>query len=101
MDASSQQQQVAQAKQQVKEFIQMNGISPDFMVRIGQMATGCLRNKALYPLFREQVMNSGYFEDDDLTQRYNPTQLAVFATAGKMAKEMMSTGELGGQYGSV
>ena len=95
MAKANQQQQLAMAKKEVMEFIQMNEINPEFMTRVGEMATACLKDKALYPMFRQQLMASGYFEDDDLTQKYNPTQLAVFSTVGKMVQDMMQTGELG------
>ena len=95
MAKANQQQQLAMARKEVKEFIQMNEIQPEFMVRIGEMATACLKDKTLYPMLRQQLMASGYFEDDDLTQKYNPTQLAVFSTVGKMTSDMMQTGELG------
>ena len=95
MAKASKEKQLALARKEIQQFMKVSGATPEFLAQVGEMANACLKDKTLYPMLRQQLMASGFFEEDDLTPRYNPSQLAVFYTVGKMAREMMQPQQAG------
>jgi hypothetical protein len=88
-------QQVAETKQMVREAMQEEGVSADTLIRLGQMAEAVLKNKNLYPQFLQAIIDSDLAEDGDIPAEVDYQLIGVFATLGKMAEEMMASGELG------
>jgi hypothetical protein len=88
-------QQVAETKQMVREAMQEEGVSAETLVRLGQMAEAVLKNKNLYPQFLQAIIDSDLAEDGDIPAEVDYQLIGVFATLGKMAEEMMASGELG------
>jgi hypothetical protein len=88
--------QMEAAKQGVKQYLATVKVMPEILVMAGQMAEAVIKDKALYPMFRQQVINNKLVEPDDLDKKIDYPSLAVFATMGKITEKMLSTGELGG-----
>jgi len=96
MAEANQQQQLQQAKMSVKQFIEASQIKPQTIVQLGDMAEAALKDKALYQVFREQAMKSGAADEEDVPEKPNPHLLASFVAIGKLASQLMQTGELAG-----
>jgi hypothetical protein len=94
--ADNSQQLAEQAKSEVKKIMAEMQIKPQLIVQLGNMAESVFKDKALYPVFREQAIKSGAAEEDDLPTKPDPHLLATFAALGKMANQMMQSGELTG-----
>ena len=96
MADGNQQQQVQQAKLSVKQFIEASKIKPQTIIQLGDMAEAALKDKALYQVFREQAMKSGAADEEDVPAKPNPHLLVSFVALGKLASQMMQSGELAG-----
>ena len=90
------QKQIEAAKQGVKEYLATVKVVPEILVMAGQMAEATIKDKALYPMFRQQAVNSKLVEPTDLDNKIDYPSLAVFATMGKLTEQMLANGELGG-----
>jgi hypothetical protein len=83
-NAALQQTKVSQARSQVQQYMQAYNIAPEKMIQYGQLAESVLRDRALYPMFRQQAINDGIVDADDLPKQANPSVLAMFVTMGKL-----------------
>jgi hypothetical protein len=88
-------QQVAETKQMVREAMQEEGVSPETLISIGQLAERVLQDKSLYPQLLQAIIDSDLAEAEDLEADIDYELIGVFATLGKMAQEMIDSGELG------
>jgi len=89
------QQQVAETKQMVRQAMQEEGVSPQTLISIGQLAERVLQDKSLYPQLLQAIIDSDLAEAEDLEADIDYELIGVFATLGKMAQEMIDSGELG------
>jgi len=87
--------QMFEAKQGIKEYLASVGVSPEVLVRVGQMADAVIKDKALYTMFKEQAIASKLVEPDDLDMKVDYPSLAVFSTMGKITEQMIKSGEIG------
>jgi hypothetical protein len=93
--AKTQQQQLYEAKTAVKDFMEESNLPAQAIARMGEMAVACLKDQTLYPMFRQQLMATGAFEETDLPVRFNPSILGIIATMGKIADQMSNAVEMG------
>lgn len=94
MEDLNQQQQLQQAKDEVRRIIQETQTSPDVVINLGNMAEAALKDAPLYGVFRSQAINSGLADEEDLPPQMNPSILGIFAALGKMTSQMAQAGEL-------
>ena len=87
--------QMMAAKQGIKEYLATVKVPPEMLVKIGQVAEQVIKDKALYPMFREQAIKSRLVEPTDLDMKIDYPALAVFATMGKITEQMLASREIG------
>jgi hypothetical protein len=88
-------QQVAETKQMVREAMQEEGVTPQTLISLGSLAERVLQDQSLYPQFLQAVIDNDLVEEDVETD-IDYEIIGVIATLGKMAQEMIASGELGG-----
>jgi hypothetical protein len=88
-------QQVAETKQMVREAMQEDGVTPETLISLGSLAERVLQDQSLYPQFLQAVIDNDLVEEDVETD-IDYEIIGVIATLGKMAQEMIASGELGG-----
>jgi hypothetical protein len=75
--------------------MQEEGVNPQTLISIGQLAERVLQDKSLYPQLLQAIIDSDLAEAEDLEADIDYELIGVFATLGKMAQEMIDSGELG------
>jgi hypothetical protein len=88
-------QQVAETKQMVRQAMQEEGVSPQTLISIGQLAERVLQDKSLYPQLLQAIIDSDLAEEEDLDAEIDYELIGVFATLGEMTRQMIESGELG------
>jgi hypothetical protein len=68
--------------------MQQFGLDARTMESIGQMAQEAIRDKSLYALLREQLLDSQILTEKELPEQVNYMTLAALATMGAMAGGM-------------
>jgi hypothetical protein len=79
---------VERAKEETRIFLAENNIQPQAMMRFGEMADATIKDKALYPMFREQFIKTGMADETDIPVKYNYTILVTISTMGKLAGQL-------------
>lgn len=79
---------VERAKEETRKFLAENNISHQQMMRFGEMADATIKDKALYPMFREQMIATGMADETDLPPKFNYTILVTISTMGKLAGQL-------------
>jgi hypothetical protein len=74
--------------------MQEDGVSADTLISLGKMAERVLQDKSLYPQFLQAVIDNDLVEEDVETE-IDYELIGIFATLGKVAQEMIASGELG------
>jgi hypothetical protein len=87
--------QMFEAKQGIKQYLATVKVPPETLVKIGQVADAVIKDKALWPMFREQAIKTRLVEPDDLDMKVDYPSLAVFSTMGKITEQMIASGEMG------
>ncbi len=88
-------QEVAQAKRDLIESIKEEGLDPNMLIQLGNMAEAVLKNKSLYPQFLQAVVKNGLAEEADLSGEIDYQLIGFFVATREIVKEMMASGELG------
>jgi len=88
-------QETEQIKRDLINSIKDQGIDPNILIQLGDMAEAVLQDKSLYPEFVQAVIDSGLAEDDELTNEIDYQIIGFFVAAREVVKEMMTSGELG------
>jgi hypothetical protein len=88
-------QEVMQAKQDLMASIKEEGIDPNMLIQLGDMAEAVLKDKSLYPQFLQAVIQNGLAEDDDFSNEIDYQLIGFFVATREIVKEMMASGELG------
>jgi hypothetical protein len=88
-------QEVMQAKQDLIASIKEEGIDPNMLIQLGNMAEAVLKDKSLYPQFLQAVIQNGLAEDDDFSNEIDYQLIGFFVATREIVKEMMTSGELG------
>jgi hypothetical protein len=76
------------AKEETRKFLAENNIQPQAMMRFGEMADATIKDKALYPMFREQLIKTGMADETDIPTKYNYTILVIISTMGRLAGQL-------------
>jgi len=79
---------VERAKLETQKFLAENNIKPELMMRAGEMALAAIKDKALYPMFREQMIKNGLADKEDIPMKYNYGILTLISTMGKLAGQL-------------
>ena len=85
-----------QAKEKIKSLMAQEGVKPQELVNMGEMAKKSLYDPALFQLFKRQMIENNIASEEDLTGQNALRFMAVVATVGKMASQMLASGELRG-----
>ena len=88
-------QETEQIKRDLINSINEQGIDPNMLIQLGDMAEAVLQDKSLYPDFVQAVIDSGLAEDDEFTNEIDYQIIGFFVATREIVKEMMTSGELG------
>lgn len=80
--------ELQQAQAATQQFMQQFGLDARTMESIGQMAQEAIRDKSLYAMLREQLLDSQILTEKELPEQVNYMTLAALATMGAMAGGM-------------
>lgn len=84
-----------QAKRDLIESIKEEGLDPNMLMKLGDMAEAVLKDKTLYPQFLQVVIDNDLAEEADLSGEIDYQLIGLFITTREIVKEMMTSGELG------
>jgi hypothetical protein len=88
-------QEVQQIKQDLIASIKEEGLDPNMLIQLGDMAEAVLKDKSLYPQFLQAVVQNGLAEDQDFSSEIDYQLIGFFVATREIVKEMMTSGELG------
>jgi len=88
-------QETDQVKRDLINSIKDQGLDPNMLIQLGDMAEAVLKDKSLYPEFVQAVIDSGLAEDDEFTNEIDYQIIGFFVATREIVKEMMTSGELG------
>jgi hypothetical protein len=88
-------QQVAETKQMVREAMQEDGVTPQVLIDLGDMAKAVLQDPSMYPQFAQAILDNDLAEEEDVSAKIDYQLVGVFIALGEMAREMIASGELG------
>jgi hypothetical protein len=88
-------QETDQVKRDLINSIKDEGLDPNMLIQLGDMAEAVLKDKSLYPEFVQAVIDSGLAEDDEFTNEIDYQIIGFFVATREIVKEMMTSGELG------
>ena len=88
-------QDVQQAKQDLIASIKEEGLDPNMLMQLGDMAEAVLKDQSLYPQFLQAVIDNDLAEEADLSGEIDYQLIGLFITTREIVKEMMTSGELG------
>lgn len=88
-------QEVAQIKRDLIESIKEEGLDPNMLIQLGDMAQAVLKDKSLYPQFLQAVIDNDLAEEADFSGEIDYQLIGFFITTREIVKEMMTSGELG------
>jgi len=84
-----------QTKRDLIESIKEEGLDPNMLMKLGDMAEAVLKDKTLYPQFLQAVIDNDLAEEADLSGEIDYQLIGLFITTREIVKEMMTSGELG------
>lgn len=84
--------QVEQAKQQIKQIMIANNITPEMLVRGGKMAQMAISNKTMYPAMVQMAVREGLIQPDAIGPGVDYRFLAGVVSAGKIAQMIIDEG---------
>jgi len=88
-------QETDQVKRDLINSIKDQGLDPNMLIQLGDMAEAVLKDKSLYPQFVQAVIDNGLAEDDEFTNEIDYQIIGFFVATREIVKEMMTSGELG------
>jgi hypothetical protein len=77
--------QLKQAQAATQEFMQEYSIDSRTMSAIGQMAKQAIQDPSLYAILREQLINAGIANEEELSKQINYMVLTSLAVMGAIA----------------
>lgn len=83
------------AKRDLIESIKEEGLDPNMLMKLGDIAEAVLKNKSLYPQFLQAVIDNDLAEEEDLSGEIDYQLIGFFVATREIVKEMMASGELG------
>lgn len=90
----SSQPDMNQIKQQVIQLMTENQITGQQLVSIGSMAERSISDPVMFQMFKQQAIANDIADEEDFAAQNKYQFLAAAATLGKMAAQMLQTGEL-------
>ena len=92
---SSPQKKLEGLKQKVLELLKKHSVSPQLLVDLGEFARATIKDKALYPVFKQAVLQNKVVDEAEMKPGIDYQMLAYFAMIGKVVKDMSKTGQTG------
>lgn len=86
--------EVQQAKEQIREIMKSQNMSPDMVVRAGKMAELAIRNKAMYPAMVQLAVKERMIEPNQIGPGIDYKFLASVVSAGRIAQMIIDEGGL-------
>lgn len=87
-------EQYAETKQMVRQAMQEEGVSPQTLIQIGDLAKRVLEDKSLYPQFLQAVIENGLADEEDMDEEIDYEVIGVMVALGEMVKQMIESGEI-------
>lgn len=78
--------EVAQVKQGLSKLMQTSGVQPQTIIQLGDLAMAAIKDKALYPMFKQMVVQSGVADPGDVGPNIDYRMLSYFVMASKLLK---------------
>lgn len=75
-----------QVKSALNKFMQRDGIAPQTIVQLGDMAKAAIKDKALWPVFKQAAIRSNVADETDFQGGVDYRLLSFFVTAGKLLR---------------
>ena len=88
-------QDVQQAKRDLIESIKEEGLDPNMLIKLGDMAEAVLKDQSLYPQFLQAVIDNDLAEEQEFSSQIDYQLIGFFVATREIVKEMMASGELG------
>jgi len=88
-------QDVQQAKQDLIASIKEEGLDPNMLMQLGDMAEAVLKDQSLYPQFLQAVIDNDLAEEQEFSSQIDYQLIGFFVATREIVKEMMASGELG------
>lgn len=85
---------MSETKQFVRQAIIEEGISPNTLIRLSDLAKVVLQDPSAYPQFVQAMIQSG-LEEKDFSNQIDYKLVGIFAVLGDMVRQMIASGELG------
>jgi hypothetical protein len=82
------QQQFDDASQKIQQAIAASNVPPQIIASLGQLAENATKDKALYPMFVQQLEKYKLVDPGELGAGLNKRALAAFVAMGKIAQKM-------------
>jgi len=86
--------QVEQAKEQIKQIMRAQNITPQQIMRGAQMAELAIRDKTMYPAMVQMAVKEGLIQPNQIGPGIDYKFLAGAVAAGKIAQMIMDEGGL-------
>ena len=83
----SDQAQISQMNQQVQGLMKKHNVNPQQLARLGDFAFSAIKDKTLWPMFKNAVVQSKMVDPATLKEGIDYKMLGQFVMAGKVAKE--------------
>ena len=84
-----------QIKRDLIESIKEEGLDPNMLMQLGDMAEAVLKDKSLYPQFLQAVIDNDLAEEQEFSSQIDYQLIGFFVATREIVKEMMASGELG------
>ena len=84
-----------QAKRDLIESIKEEGLDPNMLIKLGDMAEAVLKDQSLYPQFLQAVIDNDLAEEQEFSSQIDYQLIGFFVATREIVKEMMASGELG------
>ena len=81
--------EIEQAKQQLSAVLAKDNINPSLVVQIGQMAEKSLRDKTLYPMIKQQAIQSKLAQATEIQEGFDYRFIGAMISAGRLAQMLM------------
>jgi hypothetical protein len=81
-------QEMQQAIETTKDFMQHHKIDAETMSYIGDVAQKSIENKKIYPELRKYLISRRVFDKNQLSEEPNYMVLVALSAMGKLAREM-------------
>ena len=83
--------EIEQAKQQLKAVLAKDNINPSLVVQLGLMAEKSLRDKTLYPMVKQQALQTKIAKPEEIQEGFDYRFIGAIMSAGKLAEMLVGS----------